>query len=136
MPSALVSLIAPIKVRRAAVSRRRFLVIFQLAQLAVAVNVGDRHSCSAGSPSPYAGQHTREARSRNNAGRAAQHYNLIHLPAQLLGPAPQLASAKQSGFVIVSPEVGCARVRNLQRDQRNFRIVVFRGDEVAMFSSV
>ena len=49
--------------------------------------------------------------------------------AMLLGPAPEVTAADQSGFVVVGAEVGRAGVRHLDRDERDVRFAVLGGDD-------
>ncbi len=60
---------------------------------------------------------------------SSQHDDLVNAAAPvLLGPASQLATSEQSGFVIVSAKVSGSGMRYLQRDEWNFRIAIFCRD--------
>ncbi len=47
----------------------------------------------------------------------------------LLGPAPEVTAADQSGFVVVGAEVGRAGMRHFDRNERDVRFPVLGGDD-------
>ena len=74
--------------------------------------------------------HAAYTRLRQRSGAVQLHQqNLIGLAVpMLLRPTSQIMSRHQPGLIVVGAEIGRARVRNIDRDERNARLQVFAGD--------
>ena len=69
------------------------------------------------------------ARTRPPARSELEQKNLVNLPGPAgLRPLPEVAAGEQSCLVIVGAEIRGARMRNVDRDERNVRFEVLRGD--------
>ena len=101
-----------------------------LTELAVAIHVGDAAVLELRADLLHADQHPGEPHLRQAAGALERdHDDLVDfaVPA-LLRPAAEVPAADQAGLVVVRAEVGRAGMGDLEGDERDLRIAVFRRD--------
>ncbi len=100
------------------------------AEFAVAVEIGDARVLECRTGLAHADEHAGESHLRQAAGAIERDQDdLVSFAVPvLLGPSPQVTAADQARLVIVGPVIGRARMRNLDRDQRNVRLAVLGGD--------
>ena len=122
---------APTSSRRALLTRRWRRIASKLfTELAVAIHIGDAASLELRADLLHADQHPGEPHLRQTAGALERdHDDLVDfaVPA-LLRPAAEVPAANQAGLVVVRPEVGRAGMGDLEGDERDLRIAVFRRD--------
>ena len=102
-----------------------------LAELAVAVEVGDAALLELREHFLHPDQHAGQPHLRQAAGALERdQHDLVDVRVPvLLRPPAEVPAADQPGLVVVGAEIGRARMRHLDRDQRNVGFAVLRRDD-------